>query len=148
MKERVFLLKTSWLEVFDRLNNRQLGKLTRAVFRYLNGNTDEGRLLGLSNDVFVIEAFRFIIADMEVSAGGSAPSATDCQLPAIDYELPAADFSERMELLRILAVEKGVDDADAELDRFLRYYDARGWLDGKGAPIRNKAALLRFWRIY
>ena len=138
MDKSTFVFQTSWLDGLSHLGNRQIGRLVRAVCRYVEGNKDERFE---EADMAVERAFRFIVKDIEDSLRCS-----DIFESSLSYDIRIPD-SERARLLEILFFDRRVKNAVVELERFWCYYEARGWRDGKGSPILNKAALLRNWIV-
>jgi len=138
MDNRTFLFHTSWAEVFDDLTDAQTGALIKALCRHVA--TGGAEATDLSGDCLVRVAFKFISKNIDMPASAASPT-----IPANDKKSDAT--AERARLLEILFFDKRIKNAATELERFLNHYEARGWRDNSGAPIRNRAALLRAWTV-
>ena len=129
-----FLFKRSWADIFNDFTDEQAGALTKAIFRYVERDGEKAIFL---SDQAVKTAFKFISKEIDAFL----PSAADSLHPI------KGEDEERMELLEILFFDRRIRNAVSEFERFWNHYKARGWCDGKGQPIRNKAAMLYNWTV-
>ena len=139
----LFNFRSSWGDVFDNLSDRRAGSLIKALCRHVSAGGESVDL----RDPAVKMAFKFISREIDACASSSLRCSGGLGDAVSGSSSVGGVESERGVLLEILFFERRLRNAVDELERFWRYYEARGWHDGKGQPIRNKGALLRNWLV-
>ena len=164
-KKNTIVLNLNDFDALKILNDDQLGRLFRALFKHYRGEKCE-----IEDDIGW--PFRWVSAEIDrynknylevceirsVSGqkGGLKRSEAIANVAKLANVAKVAKLADTdndndldiiIEIKRVLLFEKLICPVQCEFERFWNHYSKNGWTDGNGVLITNKIACVKNWKI-